>query len=172
MLLLRSVLSRARAAAGRSSCRTHTQGLRPLRTAAVPLQAAGPPASYAWRKTKAEYESDAAAATDAATRGDFWLDVAREEIDWVSEPTQAIDASNPPFYKWFPDGKLNVCYNALDRHVLAGRGDNHAIIYESTVGGESKSYTYKELLELVSRCGRAPLPPRCCPPACPSCVCV
>ena len=44
-------------------------------------------------------------------------------IDWYTAPTQVLDASNPPFYRWFADGVLNTCFNALDRHVRDGRGE-------------------------------------------------
>ena len=63
----------------------------------------------------------------------FWLDAARA-IDWQTAPTRALDA-RPPFYRWFPDGELNVCANALDRHVDAGHGDRTALIYDSPVTG-------------------------------------
>ena len=46
-----------------------------------------------------------------------------------------LDASNPPFYRWFADGVLNTCFNALDRHVRDGRGDQAALIYDSPVTG-------------------------------------
>ena len=55
----------------------------------------------------------------------------RAAIDWTTPPTRALDASRPPFYRWFPDGELNVCHNALDRHVDAGRGEQAALIYDS-----------------------------------------
>ena len=63
----------------------------------------------------------------------FWLDAARA-IDWQTAPTKALDA-RPPFYRWFPDGELNICANALDRHVEAGNGDRAALIYDSPVTG-------------------------------------
>ena len=66
-------------------------------------------------------------------------------------PTRALDASRPPFYRWFPDGELNVCHNALDRHVDAGRGDQPALIYDSPVTGTRRSYTYAELRDEVAR---------------------
>ena len=50
--------------------------------------------------------------------------------------------ASPPFYRWFPDGELNVCHNALDRHVDAGRGDQAALIYDSPVTGTQRTYTY------------------------------
>jgi len=51
----------------------------------------------------------------------FWLDAAAA-IEWTREPTRALDDSNAPFYRWFPDAELNTCENALDRHVEAGHG--------------------------------------------------
>jgi propionyl-CoA synthetase len=85
----------------------------------------------------------------------FWLEQAKNHIDWVTEPTKAVDDSNAPIYRWFPDGELNVCYNALDRHVANGRGDQAAIIYDSPVTDTVRSITYAELLDEVSRFARA-----------------
>ena len=62
----------------------------------------------------------------------FWGDAARA-IDWYREPSVILDSSNPPFYRWFSDGELNTCFNALDRHVRDGRGDQDALIYDSPV---------------------------------------
>ena len=64
----------------------------------------------------------------------FWLKAA-EAIDWVKKPSFALDASNAPHYQWYSDGVMNTCYNALDRHVLAGRGDQVAVIYDSPITG-------------------------------------
>src|SRR6476646_815501 len=47
----------------------------------------------------------------------FWLEQAKDLLDWESEPSEALDESNPPFYKWFADGRINASYNCLDRHV-------------------------------------------------------
>src|SRR6478736_1183518 len=80
----------------------------------------------------------------------FWLGAA-ETIDWSHRPTRALDSSNPPFYRWFPDGELNVCYNALDRHVEAGRGEQAALIYDSPVTGTGRTYSYAELRDEVAR---------------------
>ena len=80
---------------------------------------------------------------------EFWLDAARA-VTWTKEPTVALDDSNPPFYRWFPDGELNTCYNAVDRHVEAGRGDATAIIYDSAMLGIRQEITYSELLNQVS----------------------
>jgi len=71
-------------------------------------------------------------------------------VDWVSPPTVMLDASNPPFYRWFPDGTLNTCFNAVDRHVLAGHGDRIAVQYDSPVTGTATHVTYAELLTKVA----------------------
>lgn len=85
----------------------------------------------------------------------FWLEKATEYIDWVKEPTRAVDDATAPIYRWYPDGELNVCYNAIDRHVEAGRGDQAAIIYDSPVTDTIRTITYTELLGEVSRFARA-----------------
>ena len=74
----------------------------------------------------------------------FWLDAAKS-IDWVTPPTRALDASNPPFSRWFPDGELNTCYNVVDRHVAAGRGDQKAIIYDSPITDSASTMSFSEL---------------------------
>lgn len=83
---------------------------------------------------------------DASLRdpASFWADAARE-VTWTREPQQILDDSNPPFYRWFPDGELNTCANALDRHVEGGRGDQPALIYDSPVTETQRTYTYREL---------------------------
>jgi len=80
----------------------------------------------------------------------FWGEAARA-IDWYREPSTVLDASNPSFSHWFPDGVLNTCFNALDRHVRDGRGDQAALIYDSPVTGTQRTYTYTELLDEVAR---------------------
>jgi len=80
----------------------------------------------------------------------FW-GAAAEAIEWITAPTRALDDSNPPFYRWFPDGTLNTCFNALDRHVRDGRGEQVALYYDSPVTGTKSSLTYAELLDQVSR---------------------
>lgn len=72
-------------------------------------------------------------------------------VDWVSPPTVMLDSSNPPFHRWFPDGTLNTCFNAVDRHVLAGHGDRVAIQYDSAITGTRRAVTYAELLQDVSQ---------------------
>ena len=80
---------------------------------------------------------------------DFWSKAA-EDVRWIEKPTQILDASNPPFYKWFKGGKINTCFNALDRHVEEGNGDRAAIIFDSAMTGVKKKYSYKELTKEVS----------------------
>ncbi len=80
----------------------------------------------------------------------FWGEAAKA-IEWTTPPAQVLDASNPPFYRWFTGGRLNTCFNALDRHVRDGRGDQDALIYDSPVTGTKARYTYAELLDRVSR---------------------
>lgn len=80
----------------------------------------------------------------------FWLDAAAA-VDWNQRPTAALDATEPPLFRWFPGGTLNTAYNALDRHVEAGRGDLAALVYDSAFLGVQKSFTYSELTDLVAR---------------------
>ncbi|MFC0454110.1 acetate--CoA ligase [Rhodococcus jostii] len=70
-------------------------------------------------------------------------------VDWVTPPTKMLDSDRAPLHRWFTDGTLNTCYNAVDRHVLAGHGDRAAIIYDSPVTGTSATLTYDQLLEQV-----------------------
>ena len=84
----------------------------------------------------------------------FWGEAALG-IDWITKPDRVLDDSRPPFYRWFQGGQLNTCYNALDRHVVAGRGDQAALHYDSPVTGTARTLTYVELLDQVSRFGGA-----------------
>ncbi len=76
-------------------------------------------------------------------------------VDWFTAPRRALDDSRPPFYRWYPGGVLNTCYNALDRHVVGGRADQAALIYDSPVTGVKQTFTYAELLEQVAAFGGA-----------------
>ena len=80
----------------------------------------------------------------------FW-DEAAGEIKWYKKYSKVLDDSDKPFYRWFPDGELNTCYNAIDYHVETGRGNQVAVIYNSPVTNTLKKFTYKELLEQVAR---------------------
>lgn len=79
-------------------------------------------------------------------RDSFWLEAAKR-IDWDVRPATGWTEGKG----WFADGMMNTCHNAVDRHVEAGHGDRHAIIYESPVTGRRQIFTYAELLEQVSR---------------------
>ena len=63
---------------------------------------------------------------------DFWAEAA-EAVHWNKKWDKVLDASRPPFYRWFVGGLLNTCYNALDRHVENGRANQPALIYDSPV---------------------------------------
>jgi len=80
----------------------------------------------------------------------FWMEAA-QEIDWVKPPSKALFAENAPLYEWFKDAEVNTCFNAVDRHVLAGNGDRTAIIYDSPVTDTKTTITYAHLQKRVAR---------------------
>ena len=80
----------------------------------------------------------------------FWMEAA-SAIDWQKAPSQALDSSKPPFHRWFPDGVMNTCHNAVDRHVAAGRGDQKAVIYDSPITGNAASMSFSELQQATAR---------------------
>src|SRR6478735_8494734 len=80
----------------------------------------------------------------------FWGDAAKD-IDWYQAPTVVLDRSRPPFYRWFADGVMNTCFNAVDRHVRDGRGQQPALIYDSPVTGTQRTFTYLELQDEIAR---------------------
>jgi propionyl-CoA synthetase len=79
----------------------------------------------------------------------FWREAAAG-VTWIRKPRQVLDASGAPFYRWFPDGTLNTCFNALDRHVVNGRAEQAALVYDSPVTGTRETLTYARLLERVA----------------------
>jgi propionyl-CoA synthetase len=79
----------------------------------------------------------------------FWGEAA-ELIDWEVAPQRVLDDSRPPFYRWFPDAVLNTCHNVLDRHVIGGRADQAALVYDSPVTDTIRSFTYRELRDEVA----------------------
>ncbi|HET7049537.1 MAG TPA: acetate--CoA ligase [Solirubrobacteraceae bacterium] len=83
----------------------------------------------------------------------WWLKQAKE-LHWFREPTETVDESNPPFYKWFTDGKLNASYNCLDRHVEAGNGDRVAFHWRGEEG-EERDLTYADLHAEVQKFANA-----------------
>jgi len=93
--------------------------------------------------------SDVYAAWKADPNG-FWMQQA-EAIDWARKPSKALFDDNAPLYEWFSDGLVNTCWNAVDRHVEAGRGGQVAIIHDSPVTGTIHRITYAELRNRVAR---------------------
>ena len=83
----------------------------------------------------------------------WWVKQAKE-LHWFKEPTEDLDDSNPPFYKWFADGKINASYNCLDRHVEAGNGDRVAFHWRGEEG-EEREVTYADLHRDVQRFANA-----------------
>ncbi len=79
----------------------------------------------------------------------FWMQAA-EAIDWTQKPSKALFDENAPLYQWYVDGKVNTCWNAVDRHVQAGRGDQTAIIYDSPITHTKHEITYAELQTRVA----------------------
>ena len=80
----------------------------------------------------------------------FWAEAARE-LHWYRPFDRVLDRSRPPFARWFPGGQVNTCYNALDRHVEAGRGEQAALVYDSPVAQTRASKSYRELRDEVAR---------------------
>jgi acetyl-CoA synthetase len=104
-------------------------------------------AQAAWSDAKV-YE-EAAADPEA-----WWTAQAKELLDWDVEPSQGLDDSNPPFYKWFADGRLNASAQCLDRHVAAGNGDRVAYHWRGEEG-EERDVTYADLHRDVQRFANA-----------------
>jgi propionyl-CoA synthetase len=80
----------------------------------------------------------------------FWGQAAAE-IDWSKPWERVLDDSRAPFYRWYAGGRLNTCYNALDRHVERGRADQLALIYDSPLAGTAGTFTYRELRDTVAK---------------------
>jgi acetyl-CoA synthetase len=83
----------------------------------------------------------------------WWMDQAKE-LHWFKEPTEDLDDSDPPFYKWYADGKINASYNCLDRHVEAGNGDRVAYHWRGEEG-EERDITYADLHRDVQKLANA-----------------
>ncbi len=94
--------------------------------------------SYA--KTYAAWQADPEA---------FWMEAAGA-IDWTKPPTKALWDENAPLYEWYKDGELNACWNCVDRHVEAGRGEQTAIIYDSPVTHTKRTISFMELRNRVA----------------------
>ena len=80
----------------------------------------------------------------------FWLEAA-QAIDWVEAPKTGVTDKGDGFYDWFADAKVNTCWNALDRHVEAGRGDQAAVIYDSPMTSSTRTISYREMRDEVAQ---------------------
>ena len=98
-------------------------------------------------KTKQNYYNKYYLSINEKTREKFWYEQC-EEIDFFTKPNidNILDKSNPPFYKWFKDSSLNICYNCVDRHIKNGFGNNCALIFESYYLNKVIKYSYSEIL--------------------------
>ena len=84
----------------------------------------------------------------------FWESFAKSEIDWFEPFETVLDSENAPFFKWFKEGKLNITYNCIDRHIKNGLGKKTALIWEGEPG-DSRKFTYNELLKEVCKTANA-----------------
>jgi propionyl-CoA synthetase len=84
----------------------------------------------------------------------YWMEAAKG-VSWSKEPTKALFDEDAPIYEWYKDGEINTCYNAVDRHVEAGKGDQVAIIYDSPITGSASKITFAELQEKTASLGGA-----------------
>ena len=89
--------------------------------------------------------------------GKFWLDYANSKLHWDVKPKIAIDHSNAPFYRWFPDGQINVCHQMLDRHIEAGNGEVVAIAYDSVALTDAEVDTIIDVMDHIVRYKDAPI---------------
>ncbi len=112
--------------------------------AAANIEIGGAPAPASrYAETYASWKADPSA---------FWGE-AGQAIDWFKAPSQVFDAEAGIYGRWFPDATVNTCYNAVDRHVKAGRGDQAAVIYDSPVTDSKRTLTYSQLLAEVETLG-------------------
>jgi acetyl-CoA synthetase len=110
-----------------------------------------PPAEF---RERALWSDPAIYEQAAADPEGWWLRQATELLDWDTAPSKGLDASNPPFYEWFEDGRLNASAQCLDRHVEAGRGERVAYHWRGEEG-EERDVTYAELHRDVQRFANA-----------------
>jgi propionyl-CoA synthetase len=80
----------------------------------------------------------------------FWGEVA-QDVRWTRRWDKVLDRSRAPFYRWFPGGELNTCFNAVDLHVEEGRADQLALVWDSPLAGEVRKFTYQKLRDEVAR---------------------
>jgi acetyl-CoA synthetase len=131
--------------------RTDPQGLEQELSNLLEVERFDPPEGFREKALWSDPDVYEEAAKDPEA---WWLRQATELVDWIEEPKKALNDSNPPFYKWFEDGKLNVSFNCLDRHVEAGNGDRIAFHWRGEEG-EERDITYTQLLDRVQRFANA-----------------
>ena len=110
------------------------------------VQSYPPPAAFA---AEANGTDELYRAAEADRLG-FWAAQA-ERLSWATPFNEVLDWSNPPFAKWFADGRLNVAHNCVDRHVEAGNGDRVAIHWVGEPVDDARSITYAQLKDSVSQ---------------------
>ena len=120
-------------------------------TALLEIERFEPPAAF---RERALWSDPAIYEEANADPEAWWREQAAELLDWDVAPTEGLDDSNPPFYKWFADGRLNASANCLDRHVEAGLGSRVAYHWRGEEG-EERDVTYAELLADVQRFANA-----------------
>jgi acetyl-CoA synthetase len=126
-------------------------GLEEQLSALLEVERFEPPPHFA---EQARWNDPAVYEQAAADPEAWWRRQATELLNWIEPPSEGLDASNPPFYKWFADGRLNASANCLDRHVEAGRGERVAFHWRGEEG-EERDVTYAELLAEVKRFANA-----------------
>ena len=110
-----------------------------------------PPADFRARAAVSDDSLHAAAGADPAA---WWMQQALSELEWMKPPTQGLDDSRPPFFRWFADGELNASVECLDRHLRAGGGDKVAYVWLGEPGDE-RHITYQDLHDEVNRLANA-----------------
>ena len=81
---------------------------------------------------------------------EFWSEAA-DQVKWIKKFDKVVHCEKKPFYRWFKGGKINTCYNALDRHVEEGNGDRTALIFDSAMTNTKKKFSYKELRDATAK---------------------
>ncbi|XP_077195051.1 acyl-CoA synthetase short-chain family member 3, mitochondrial isoform X2 [Paroedura picta] len=140
---------------GRSACWGSGVSLRPVgrqsKVRFVARWAGGPsPASFSTRAAAPAGGYEAVYRASVEEPGKLWAEAA-QGIEWHKPWTKTMERRDPCSTSWFVGGELNICYNAVDRHVLNGQGDQIAIIHDSPVTNTKEVITYKEVLEQVSK---------------------
>ena len=125
---------------------TKLEGLEQELSTLLDVERFAPPDDF----RSAALVSDESLHEEAARDPEAWWAKLARDLDWFTEPEQVLDDSNPPFFRWFEDGKLNASHNCLDRHVEAGRGDRVAFHWRGEEG-EERDVTYADLLRDTQR---------------------